>query len=236
MKKDNTSEKKVKNKGGNGSGSAPAPATAPAPSSIPAPTLPGRDPDHYHVPEPSIPKEKPTPRAPSQLGVAADATLPWLRSLWEFGEQRPIWRGSYRWNDEDVKSLIDKAVAEARANGPLPWDTQNNEHDAQLMRKRAKLEEREELAKKKHDEDLAEMEEIELERANFHRNAHKPSKPFLAIILVTLFLALTLVPSFFDGLFFKIDNEQLGWLLSSIFGLAAAGCISYLVLGEYRHA
>ena len=134
MKNNNKSEKKVKNKGGNGSGSGPAPAPAPA---------------HYFLPEPSIPKERPKSEVPVQVGVAADASLPWLKALWEFAAQRPVERGSYRCNDEDVKSLLAKATAEAKANAPLPWEPEKNAHDAQLVRSRNKLEEEEVEGQKK---------------------------------------------------------------------------------------
>ena len=90
--------------------------------------------------------------------------------------------------------------------------------------------------KRKNDDDLGLLEEFERERANFYRNAPKPSKPIISIILATLFLALSLAPSFLDGFFYRIDDEQLAWLISGILGLVAAGCISYLILGEYRHA
>jgi len=192
--------------------------------------------NHYFVPEPSGPKEKPSSQAPSQVGVAADATLPWLKELWLFGKDRPISRGSYRWNAEDVKSLIEKAIAEARANSPLPWDPEKNPHDAQLMATRKKLENEEVEAKRKNDDDMGVLEEVEREHANFHRTAQKPVRPIILIILVTLFLALSLAPSFLDGFFYGIDDERLAWMISCILGLVAAGTISYLIVGEFRHA
>ena len=195
-----------------------------------------RPPGHYFVPEPEgMKKEKPSNAAPSQVGVAAEASLPWLKGLWEFGQQRAIQRGSYRSNEDDVKSLIEKATAEARANAPLPWDKVNNDHDAQLVRNRENLAQDGVQAKAKHSDDLSNLEEAEAEHANFYRDPTKPSRPIISIVLATLVLGLSMAPSFYDGFFYRMDDELLAWALSSIIGLVASAFVSFIILGEFRH-
>ncbi len=125
---------------------------------------------HYFTAEPSPQIEKAHSDAPNQMGVCADTDLPWLKSLWQFGRQRALARGSTRGNKEDIKALIAHAEAMAEAHTPLPWDPANNAHDAQVVRSLAQLETELEVFKCKLAEQIADYEEAEREYANINKS------------------------------------------------------------------
>ena len=191
---------------------------------------------HHFIPEPSNFENTASSDSPSQVGVASDTALPWLKGLWWFGKRRARTRGSYRLHEETVGSLREDAIATANANTPLPWDPNNNAHDSQLMDDLKKLQSLEIETTRKHDDDMANLEERERERANNFRKVSKPSLPIITMILTAAFIALTLAPSFYAGLFSNPDDEQLAWLLSSVLGLVGAGSIVSLIMGGINHA
>jgi len=124
---------------------------------------------HFFTAEPSSQKEKACSTSPNHLGVCADTDLPWLKSLWQFGRQRTLARGSTRANKEDVKALIAHAEAMAEAHTPLPWDPANNSNDAQIVKELTHLETDLEFFKAKLVEQITEMEDTEREYANIRK-------------------------------------------------------------------
>lgn len=190
---------------------------------------------HYYQPEPSTVPNTAASDSPSQMGVA-DTSLPWLKALWEFGRERGRIRASYRSHTETNDSLREYAVATANANAPLPWDPENNVHDAMLTAELKKFQSEEVEAVRKHDDDVLALEEMERERANNARDVPKPRLPIITIVLTTASIALSLAPSFYAGLFSSFDDERIGWLLASVLGMVGAGGVVSLIVGGNSHA
>jgi archaellum component FlaC len=162
-------------------------------------------------------------------------TTPLFDEARELGRGVALKRGTTQGHPDDIHYIKEHMAATAASKAPPPYDPGHNPHDAALEEELERLENDQEALQLEYDTAVRKLEEAERERANLSVLPEKPQNPGCAVLIATLFMALTLILAFHDGFYVSIEDDRLAWIMSGLTALLVGGGICYLILGEFKN-
>ena len=183
-----------------------------------------------------IPEEK-EPRISGvrqNLGVSADTSLTFRRSIFNFGRMTAHATGDSRVNQKRLEAVQEHAKAMAKEQQSQLFAPDTLVHDQirqeEFERNKQEIPEIEEQIRAGEDD-------VRKRRNAFGEMGDEPQAvetPWWLAAIATLVIALSVSPTFKDFLFNEGGDSGLLWILSILPGLFAGAVISYCIIGTFR--